>query len=574
MESLLPREFLATAGSRTGAGLVSGDHPAELRALASGFLRSTRELVRFVWRDGETWFAVRMERRPTAGQDAALVTYGPADLPFKVTPREIDILTLVALGLTNGQVATRLGTSPRTVSTQVERLLAKLDQRTRGGLAALIVDAGLLRLPIPGGTEDLPDIGPVQVEILARGADAPEPRARRARRLQRRPLLLGTVTPSVGPVAADGIQTLRGSALGVEQVNARGGVGGRPIEHLTVEVDMTDGNAVRAAFEGLFDQEVDAITTSYVNAENPFVLDLVADFGRPFLHLGTFESQVNLVRDDPSRYGMVFQTCPSETHYGSALVSFLDALEQQGIWSAPGRRIVTIELDAFSTKTTNETFLRSAEESRWVIHDVIRVPLGLQDLSSVVQRVTAADPQVIMITHFVADDVIRLQSALHAAGTSALIYHVYGASVPEFTQRLGSAAEGVFCSSVTGLYDDTLGERFRQVYEQRFGAAPGWSQASAAYDQVGLLAAAWAATDNHATPEVIRYLRQSAYRGLNGVYFLGGPGQSSRGYPYEVSDPSLGQAHMVYQFQGGRAQAVFPATNGLLSAVRAPAHPA
>lgn len=576
--SVLPREFLLRAGSGPGTR-PRGEHPAALVRLGQGFLRSSRDLVRFLWRDGDIWFAVRMERRTASdGPETALVTYAPADLPFKVTAREIDILTLVALGLTNGQVATRLGTSPRTVSTQVERLLAKLDQRTRGGLAALVVDAGLIRLPIPAGTADLPDIGPVQVQALAEAAEPGHSSTGHVatattRRLRRRPLLLGTVTPSLGPVGSDGVETERGSTLAVEHVNARGGVGDRPIEQVSIAVDMTDPAAVRSAFETLFDQEVDAITTSYVNAENPFVLDMVADFGRPFLHLGTYESQVNLVRDDPSRYGMVFQTCPSETHYGTALVSFLDAMEQQGVWSAPGRRIVTIELDAFSTKTTNETFLRSAEESRWVIHDVIRVPLGLVDFSPVLERVAAADPQVIMITHFIADDVVRLQAALHASGTRALIYHVYGASVPEFTQRLGDAAEGVFCSSVTGLYDDTLGERFREVYERRFGAAPGWSQASAAYDQVGLLAAAWAATESHATPEVIRYLRQSAYRGLNGVYFLGGPGQSSRGYPYEVSDPSLGQAHMVYQFQQGRAQAVFPATNGRLSTVRVPRGP-
>ena len=416
METVLPREFLARLGGRLGAPLAAAEHPAELRAFAAGFLRGPRDLVRFLWRDQEAWYAVRMERRPGGdGHDAALVTYGLAELPFKVTPREIDILTLVALGLTNGQVATRLGTSPRTVSTQVERLLSKLDQRTRGGMAALVVDAGLLRLPIPGGTQELPDIGPVQVEVLSRETEVPHSPGRRTKRLQRRPLLLGTVTPSRGPVGADGVETLRGSALGIEHVNARGGVGGRLVEHLAIEVDMTDPDEVRGAFETLFDQEVDAITTSYVNAENPFVLDLVADFGRPFLHLGTFESQVNLVRDDPSRYGMVFQTCPSETHYGTALVSFLDAMEEQGVWSAPGRRIVTIELDAFSTKTTNETFLRSAEQSRWVIHDVIRVPLGLDDFTPVVARVTAADPQVVMITHFVVEDVIRLQAALSAS---------------------------------------------------------------------------------------------------------------------------------------------------------------
>lgn len=574
MERPRPREFLLRQGAQE-------PHPArsvcppELVSFGHGFLRSARDLVRFLWRDGESWLSVRIERRPGAdGREAALVTYAPADIPFKLTPREIDILSLVALGLTNGQVAARLGTSPRTVSTQVERLLAKLEQRTRGGLAALVVDMGLIRLPVPGGTEDLPRVGPVEVESLAdRSAERPSPRSR-AVQLSRRPLLLGTVTPSLGLVGADGVETLRGSTLAVEHVNARGGVGGRPIEHLTVAVDMTDAEAVRRAFETLFDQEVDAITTSYVNAENPFVLDLVADFGRPFLHLGTFESQVDLVRQDPTRYGMVFQTCPSETHYGTALVSFLDAMQEQGLWQPTARRIVTIELDAFSTKTTNETFLRSAEQSRWIVEDVIRVPLGLRDWSDVVARVTAADPQVIMITHFVAEDVVRLQAALHASGTSALTYHVYGASVPEFTSRLGKASEGVFCSSVTGLYDDLLGERFRQVYEQRFGATPGWSQASAAYDQVGLMAAAWSATDGHVPRDVIRYLRQSAYRGLNGVYFLGAPGQSSRGYPYEVSDPSLGQAHMVYQFQSGSARAVFPATNGDLSAVRMPRVPA
>lgn len=570
MLSVRPREFVVGQGrlDPDPGGLV---HPPELEEFGRGFLRSDRDLVRFLWHDSRGWCSVRMERRHGGdGSDSALVTYGPATLPFKVTPREIDILSLVALGLTNGQIAARLGTSPRTVSTQVERLLAKLDQRTRGGLAALVVDAGLIRLPVPGGLEDLPSIGPIEVELLARTVAPPRSAPSRSARLRRRPLLLGTVTPSLGPVRADGLETLRGSTLGVEHVNARGGIGGRPIEHLVVEVDITDAEGVRLAFERLFDQEVDAITTSYVNAENPFVLDLVADFGRPFLHVGTFESQVEMVREEPSRYGMVFQTCPSETYYGSALISLLDAMEEQRDWTPRRRRIVTIELDAISTKTTNETFLERADKSGWVIHDVIRVPLGLADWSGVLTRVAASDPEVVMITHFAAEDVVRIQAALHASGIPALVYHVYGASVPEFTSRLGDAAEGVFCSSVTGLYDDFLGARFQRAYEQRFGVAPGWSQASAAYDQVGLLAAAWSATDGRGARDVIRQLRHSAYRGLNGVYFLGAPGQSSRGYPYEVADPSLGQAHMVYQFQSGSAQAVYPATNGDISAVRMP----
>ena len=360
-------------------------------------------------------------------------------------------------------------------------------------------------------------------------------------------------------------------SLAVEHVNERGGVGGRSIEHVLVEVDMTSTEDVKGAFESLFDQEVDAITTSYVNAENPFVLDMVADFGRPFLHVGTFEDQVDLVRRDPVRYGMVFQTCPSETFYGAGFIRFLDDVVAQGLWRPHSRRIVTIELDALSTHTSNETFLMRAEASGGRVHDVIRVPLGLADLGEVVARVAKADPAAVMITHFVADDVVALQAALHASGLKALIFHVYGASVPQFAERLGDVADGVVWSTVTGLYDDLLGQRFRDVYQRRFGAMPGWSQASAAYDQVGLMASAWAATDSHSTGEVIRYLRQSAYRGLNGVYFLGSPGQANRSYPDEVPDPSLGQALMVYQYRRGQALPLFPATNGRLADFEAPA---
>ena len=118
--------------------------PAQLWEYTQAFLRVERRTVRFMWRDGDRWLDVYLVRGETTGGARALprvsVRINEAEMPRGITAREFDVLILVALGLTNGGIAERLGTSARTVSTQIERLLGKLGQGTRGGLAALAVE--------------------------------------------------------------------------------------------------------------------------------------------------------------------------------------------------------------------------------------------------------------------------------------------------------------------------------------------------------------------------------------------------------------------------------------------------
>lgn len=57
-------------------------------------------------------------------------------LPEPLTPREIDVVRLVADGLSNKQVARRLFVSEATVKTHLNHVLAKLDVEGRPGLVA------------------------------------------------------------------------------------------------------------------------------------------------------------------------------------------------------------------------------------------------------------------------------------------------------------------------------------------------------------------------------------------------------------------------------------------------------
>jgi DNA-binding NarL/FixJ family response regulator len=62
-----------------------------------------------------------------------------------LSPRELEVLQLLAEGLTNQQVASRLSLTARTVKTHVQNLLVKLDVPDRTGAVARGFRLGLIR---------------------------------------------------------------------------------------------------------------------------------------------------------------------------------------------------------------------------------------------------------------------------------------------------------------------------------------------------------------------------------------------------------------------------------------------
>jgi DNA-binding NarL/FixJ family response regulator len=71
---------------------------------------------------------------------------GPAAPPALagLTDREVEVLALVARGLSNGEIAERLFVSPATAKTHVARLLMKLDARDRAQLIIVAYETGLV----------------------------------------------------------------------------------------------------------------------------------------------------------------------------------------------------------------------------------------------------------------------------------------------------------------------------------------------------------------------------------------------------------------------------------------------
>jgi HD-GYP domain-containing protein (c-di-GMP phosphodiesterase class II) len=75
-----------------------------------------------------------------AGHRVSRRREGPAGL----TPREIEVLQLVARGLSNKEIARRLVISPKTVGNHVEHIYAKIDASTRARASLFAMQHGLL----------------------------------------------------------------------------------------------------------------------------------------------------------------------------------------------------------------------------------------------------------------------------------------------------------------------------------------------------------------------------------------------------------------------------------------------
>ncbi|HEY5143439.1 MAG TPA: response regulator transcription factor [Solirubrobacteraceae bacterium] len=70
-------------------------------------------------------------------------------LPDDLTPREAEVLTLIADGLSNAEIAERLVVSPATVKTHVNRIFMKTGVRDRAQAVRYAFAHGLARPPGP-----------------------------------------------------------------------------------------------------------------------------------------------------------------------------------------------------------------------------------------------------------------------------------------------------------------------------------------------------------------------------------------------------------------------------------------
>jgi DNA-binding NarL/FixJ family response regulator len=129
-------EALLATGDRDGAATSALEALEAAQEIGAGWLAS--EIEGFALR-------ARLRLEPDEASPApALAAADAGEDPFGLTPRERQVLALLADGRTNREIGTALYMAEKTASVHVSRILSKLDVRSRTEAAAVAHRVGLV----------------------------------------------------------------------------------------------------------------------------------------------------------------------------------------------------------------------------------------------------------------------------------------------------------------------------------------------------------------------------------------------------------------------------------------------
>jgi branched-chain amino acid transport system substrate-binding protein len=124
------------------------------------------------------------------------------------------------------------------------------------------------------------------------------------------PVIVGCPMPLTGVVAADCIEFLRGIEMSAKEINALGGILGRPIELKFADTESKGDDVITAAGQRLIDKDNACVLISGYNVGTQTALqNVVAGASLVYLHADTARAHIDMVSKDPEKYWGSFMYC-------------------------------------------------------------------------------------------------------------------------------------------------------------------------------------------------------------------------------------------------------------------------
>jgi branched-chain amino acid transport system substrate-binding protein len=331
------------------------------------------------------------------------------------------------------------------------------------------------------------------------------------------PIKIGMVVPLTGAIADAGRYGLQGAKLAVEEINAGGGVLGRPLE-LIVEDDQTLNPTTVLAFTKLADnKDIVAFLGPTRSTQIQAIAPSVLQSARPVMIGGT---DPTLTR---SGNPWLFRFRPNDTYTARAMAEFgVEKLGKQK-WA------IVHATDAFGTNA--KSLFTEALKARGITPVMTEgQPNSSPDYTAVALAVKQSGADILATFITFEPDVAIFARQLKQLGVNVVWLGSPSITTTTARKLAGAALYGTY--AVADFHPDANAEAkaFAEKYAGLYKTTPDFF-ASWPYDAVHLLAKAITAAGDTA-PEKIRQalLAIKAYRGVEGTYNFDANGDGLHGY--------------------------------------------
>ena len=362
--------------------------------------------------------------------------------------------------------------------------------------------------------------------------------------------------PLTGWAAADGIEFKRGLEMACEEINAVGGILGRPLEPHFEDTKEQGAANIIPAMQRLIDRyNVHAIINGYNTGAVCAEYDIIADAGILYLHHNTDVTHYAKIKSNREKYFGIFMSDPAEYYYGPGLLVFLNNLMQSGAWKRPNNKIAVVTGSQNYSVVIADAIKSKAKDLGWEISLFETVVVPISEWGPTLTKIRQDPPAVIAVTHWVPQDLAQFMLQFVPNPTNSLVYMQYGPSLAAFREIGKAATNGILYSTVVASLQDEIGQDFNNRYKKKFGPSASPLVAAQVFDSTNIWAIAAAlagGTSGPGEPEqnrkVAARLRPFIYRGTMGTMHFNTE-QGAIPYPDETKDPSLGMPHQFLQIQ-------------------------
>lgn len=292
------------------------------------------------------------------------------------------------------------------------------------------------------------------------------------------PIKIGHYGSLTGKDAAFGVATRKGILLAVEELNAKGGVLGRPLEYLVEDIQSKPGESATAVKKLITRDKVVAVLGANASANSLEAGPVCQRAKVPMMAISSTNPRVTEVGD------YIFRICFIDPFQGAVLGKFAhDSLHAKRV------ALLTAANSPYSIGLS--TVLRQDFTARGgLIVAEQRYNEGEKDFRAQLTAIRAANPDVIAATGFYTEAALICLEA-RALGITAPFIGGDGWEAPQLIELGGAAVEGSYYSTYFSAENDAPEVRgFVERYRQRWNQEVPEAVAALGYDAMRLIAAA------------------------------------------------------------------------------------